>query len=128
MQIQWFFWILWHVPLDLAGMYDLSPHVLVGTFFARFVFTWLYIRSCGGLLTAILFHASANVAGQFIPVTNASLWVEGALALVMVIGARMWQRLPADSPAARGSHDLATDRIPVYSEARNLTQDRSIRF
>lgn len=109
MQIQWFFWIFWHVPLDLAGMYDLSPHVLVGTFFARFVFTWLYIRSCGGLLTAILFHASANVAGQFIPVTNASLWVEGVLALTVVIGARMWQRLPADSPAARA----ATTWLPI---------------
>jgi uncharacterized protein len=92
--IVWFFWMVWHVPLHLAGMYNLSPHVLVGTFFARFIFTWLYIRSSGGLLTAILFHTSANVASQFIPVTNASLVVEGALALAIVIGARMWQKLP----------------------------------
>jgi uncharacterized protein len=92
--IVWFFWMLWHVPLYLAGMYDLGPHVLVGTIFARFVFTWLYIRSSGGLLTAILFHASANVASQFIPVTNTSLVVEGVLALAIVIGARMWQKSP----------------------------------
>ena len=103
----WFFWILWHVPLHLAGMYELSPLVLFGTFFARFVFTWLYVRSSGGILTAILFHTSANVASQFIPLTNANLWVEGALALVLVIGARMWRRLPAGSPAALGSLDPA---------------------
>ena len=41
----------------------------------------------------------ANVASQFIPITNANLWVKGVLALVIVIGASMWQRLPADSPA-----------------------------
>jgi uncharacterized protein len=103
--VVWFLWILWHVPLHLAGMYDLSPHVLVGTFFARFIFTWLYLRSSGGILTAILFHASANVAGQFIPVTNAGLWVEGALALTIVIGARMWRRLPGEGPAVLGSLD-----------------------
>jgi membrane protease YdiL (CAAX protease family) len=104
--VVWFFWILWHVPLHLAGLYDLSFHVLVGTFFARFVFTWLYNRSYGGLLTAILFHTAANTASQFMPVTNASLWIEAAFALVVVLGTRMWQRLPAGSPAAQGGNAL----------------------
>ena len=92
--IVWFFWILWHVPVHLAGMYDLNLHVLVGTFFGRFIFTWLYNRSLGGLLTAILFHASVNVASQFIPLTNFQLLVEAVLAVALIAGERMWQRLP----------------------------------
>jgi hypothetical protein len=87
-------------------LYDLSFHVLVGTFFARFVFTWLYNRSYGDLLPAILFHTAANTASQFMPVTNASLWIEAAFALVVVLGTRMWQRLPAGSPAAQGGNAL----------------------
>jgi len=105
--VVWFFWILWHVPLHLAGLYDLNLNVLVGTFFARFIFTWLYIRSSGGILTAILLHASANVAAQFIPVTNAAHLLDGVVALVAIIGAKMWRRLPAESAANPGSHNLA---------------------
>jgi len=93
--VLWFFWIFWHVPLGLVGMQDLGPHVLIGTFFGRFIFTWLFLSSSGGMLTAILFHTSVNVSSQFIPITNASLWVEGALAVVIVIGSRMWKKLPA---------------------------------
>jgi membrane protease YdiL (CAAX protease family) len=92
--IVWFFWVLWHVPLHLAGLYDLSLHVVVGTFFGRFVFTWLYNRSLGGLLTAILFHTSFNVASQFIPLTNIQLLIEAVLALALIAGERMWRKLP----------------------------------
>jgi membrane protease YdiL (CAAX protease family) len=102
--VLWFFWILWHMPLQLGGLWNPEIegliYALVGTFFARFVFTWLYIRTGGGLLTAIFFHASANVASQFIPLTYASLILEAIVAVIVILSSRMWQKLPDDSPAA----------------------------
>ena len=98
--VLWFLWILWHVPLQLAGLWNPETrfliHALVGTFFARFVFTWLYNRSNGGILTAMLFHTSANVASQFIPITSASLIMEAVVAVILVVGGRMWRSGEAD--------------------------------
>jgi membrane protease YdiL (CAAX protease family) len=101
--ILWFFWILWHMPMHFAGVWN--PEVdslirsLIGTFFARFIFTWLYNRSQGNVWTAILFHASANVAFEFLPVTRFQFILEAALAIAVVLGDRMWRKLPASSRA-----------------------------
>jgi membrane protease YdiL (CAAX protease family) len=101
--ILWFFWILWHMPLQFAGLWnpdmDDLVRALVGTFFARFIFTWLYNRSKGNIWTAILFHASANVAFEFLPVTQVQFVLEAAIAIAVVVGDRMWRKLPADSHA-----------------------------
>jgi membrane protease YdiL (CAAX protease family) len=101
--ILWFFWLLWHMPLHFAGMWnpdaDALVRALIGTLFARFIFTWLYNRSEGNIWTAILFHASANVAFEFLPVTRVQFVLEAAIAIVVVVGARMWQKLPAGSRA-----------------------------
>jgi hypothetical protein len=101
--ILWSFWILWHMPLHFAGVWnpdvDSLVRSLIGTFFARFIFTWLYNRSQGNVWTAILFHASANVAFEFLPVTQLQFVLEAALAIAMVIGDRMWRKLPAGSRA-----------------------------
>ena len=101
--ILWFFWILWHMPLHFAGVWnpDIESLVraLVGTFFARFIFTWLYNRSKGGIWTAILFHATANVAFEFLPVTQVQFVLEAVIAIAVVLGDRMWKKLPAGSRA-----------------------------
>ena len=101
--ILWFFWILWHMPLQFAGLWnpdmDDLVRALVGTFFARFIFTWLYNRSKRGIWTAVLFHASANVAFEFLPVTQVQFVLEAATAIAVVVGDRMWRKLPADSHA-----------------------------
>jgi membrane protease YdiL (CAAX protease family) len=101
--ILWFFWILWHMPLHFAGVWnpdaDGLVRALIGTLFARFIFTWLYNRSEGNIWTAILFHASANVAFEFLPVTRVQFVLEAAIAIAVVVGARMWRKLPADSRA-----------------------------
>jgi membrane protease YdiL (CAAX protease family) len=97
--VVWALWMLWHLPLHLAGSFDLNAHVLIGSFFGRFLLTWLFIRSSGGVLTAILLHTSVNVTSQFVPLTYASLLVDAAVALVIVFGGRMWRRLPEESPA-----------------------------
>jgi membrane protease YdiL (CAAX protease family) len=111
--ILWFFWILWHMPLHFAGVWnpdtDSLVRALVGTFFARFIFTWLYNRSEGGIWTAILFHASANAAFEFLPVTRVQFVLEAVMAIAVVVGDRMWQKLPADHPAVSGGRGGATD-------------------
>jgi len=105
--ILWALWMLWHVPMHFAGLFNLSPHVLIGSFFGRFLLTWLFIRSSGGVLTAILLHASVNVTSQFVPLTNASLLVDAVVALLIVIGGKMWRRLPEESPAILPGEPLA---------------------
>jgi len=95
----WILWMLWHVPMHFAGYFDLSMHVLIGSFFGRFLITWLFIRSGGGLLTAILLHTSVNVISQFVTLTNASLLIDGLVAFIVVAEGKMWQRLPQSSPA-----------------------------
>jgi membrane protease YdiL (CAAX protease family) len=101
--ILWFFWILWHMPLHFAGVWnpdtDSLIRSLIGTFFARFIFTWLYNRSKGGIWTAILFHATANVAFEFLPVTQVQFVLEAVIAIAVVLGDRMWRKLPAGSRA-----------------------------
>ena len=97
----WALWITWHLPFHVSGHWNadiLSFQVaLVSTFLARFLFTWLYLRTEGGLWSALLFHTSANVAYAVIPATGAAILIYGLLALVAVITARMWTR-PQPAP------------------------------
>jgi membrane protease YdiL (CAAX protease family) len=106
--IPWFFWILWHMPLHFAGVWnpvaDALVRALIGTLFARYIFTWLYNRSEGNIWTAILFHSSANVAFEFLPVTWVQFVLEAAIAVAVVVGARMWRMLPA---GGRAVHEAA---------------------
>ena len=92
--ILWALWMLWHVPVHLAGYFNLNLHVLIGSFLGRFLLTWLFMKSKGGLLTAILLHTSVNVTSQFVPLTNASLLIDAIVALIVIIEGKMWKRLP----------------------------------
>lgn len=105
--ILWALWMLWHVPMHFAGLFNLSVHVLIGSFFGRFLLTWLFVRSSGGVLTAILLHTSVNVTSQFVPLTNASLLVDAVVALLVVVGGKMWRRLPEESTAVFAGEPLA---------------------
>jgi membrane protease YdiL (CAAX protease family) len=97
--ILWALWMLWHVPMHYSGHFDLNLHVLAGSFFGRFLLTWLFIRTKGGILSAMLLHASVNVTSQFVPLTNASLLVGAVIAVLLIVAAKMWRKLPQDSPA-----------------------------
>jgi len=105
--VLWALWMLWHVPMYLSGYFDLSAHVLIGSFFGRFLMTWLFIRSSGGVLTGILLHTSVNVTSQFVPLTNASMLVDAVVALLVIVGGRMWRRLPEENSAVLAEERLA---------------------
>ncbi|MHA2379936.1 MAG: CPBP family glutamic-type intramembrane protease [Candidatus Thorarchaeota archaeon] len=96
----WGLWMLWHMPFHFAGLWspglDALLHTLAGTFFVRFIFTWLYNRTNGGILSGVLLHTSMNVATDFIPVTNTQVVVVALIAAIVIVGDRMWKRLPFD--------------------------------
>jgi membrane protease YdiL (CAAX protease family) len=94
--IVWALWMLWHVPMHMVGFFNLSAHVLVGSFLGRFLLTWLFMRSSGGVLTAILLHTSVNVTSQFVPLTYASLIVDAAVAILVIVAGKMWRRQEQD--------------------------------
>jgi len=101
--VLWFFWIGWHMPMQIAGLWnsdvDSFVRALFGTFFARFVFTFLYNRTKGDILPAILLHASANTCFAFLPSTHVHMALEAVLAIAIIIFTKMWIILPVESPA-----------------------------
>jgi membrane protease YdiL (CAAX protease family) len=105
--IVWGLWMLWHVPMHFSGHFDLSLHVLVGSFFGRFLMTWLFIRTSGGILSGMFLHVSVNVTSQFVPLTYASLPVGAIVAVIAIVGGRMWQKLPQCSPATFTTESMA---------------------
>jgi uncharacterized protein len=90
-------WGLWHFPLFINGQYDQEP-VLVfakagACAFLAILFTWLYNRSGGSLLLAVVLHTALNNTPRLIPATDAM--AIGMLAAVVgaVILDRMWRRI-----------------------------------
>ena len=101
--ILWFFWILWHIPMQIGGFWnpelEFFIRALIGTFFARFILTWLFNRTKGGILPAMILHVSANVSFAVLPNSDVAMILEAILAVVIIIKSRMWEKLPDDSPA-----------------------------
>jgi membrane protease YdiL (CAAX protease family) len=108
--ILWFLWILWHMPMQIAGFWNSDPasfiRALIGTFFARFIFTWLYNKTKGGILAPMLFHVSANVSFSFLPVTHAHMVLEACLAIFIIFMAGMWKKLPDSHSGVFGATEV----------------------
>lgn len=101
--ILWFFWILWHIPFQMAGVWNAEMtdfiRALVGSFFARFILTWLFIKTRGGFLAAMTLHVSANVSFIVLPATYLAMFLEAIIAIYLVVKGKMWIKLPSDCPA-----------------------------
>jgi len=65
-------WAGWHLPLwFLPGLPHRYWHFLFFIFLLAplsFLFTWLYLKSGGSVLSAILFHSSINTGIHFLPI------------------------------------------------------------
>jgi membrane protease YdiL (CAAX protease family) len=98
----WALWITWHLPFHYSGHWNADPTsfqvALVGTFLSRFLFTWLFLRTGGGLWSAILFHTSANVAFALLPATWTAIALFGLLAVTAIISGRMWKQVGRTAP------------------------------
>jgi membrane protease YdiL (CAAX protease family) len=95
-----FLWQLWHIPLYFTGFYPFDA-MAIGSRFVWFlpgviIFTWLYNRSGGNLLIAVLFHASIDAFPQILPAqsSQASLYFDLLLlvwAVIVIVTDRMWK-------------------------------------
>lgn len=77
-------WLVWHLPLfwlPQSGQADIPIPVFALTLLAySFLLTWIYVRSRGSVLLAILFHTSANTAFWLLQVFFAYALVAPGLA------------------------------------------------
>ena len=96
-------WGLWHLPLFVNGLYPGGPRGIVTYLILcptlAVIFTWLYNRSGGVLLLALVLHMAVNNTGRFLPSAPSVAWLGVALAAVLVIAERMWKPLPKPSEA-----------------------------
>lgn len=88
-------WALWHLPNFLLPAF---PHY--GLPFAAFVvmtlafsvlFTWLYMRTAGSLLVAVIFHAALNLFSLENVVPSRQYWLKAVVYTVaaLVVGSLM---------------------------------------
>lgn len=101
--ILWFFWILWHIPFQFGGFWNAESddfiRALIGSFFARFILTWLFIKTRGGLLPVMILHVSANVSFMVLPATYPSMILEAVIAIFLIAKFNMFRKLPERDPA-----------------------------
>ncbi len=101
--ILWFFWILWHIPFQIGGFWNAESadliRALIGSFFARFILTWLFIKTKGGILAVMILHVSANVSFAVLPTTYPSMILEAVIAIFLIAKFDMFRKLPENDPA-----------------------------
>lgn len=107
----WLPWALWHAPLDISGGLAHSPmaYLQIRVIFLipiAIIFTWLFNRSGGNLLSVALFHAGMNTFPFVLPYAPKMLGLIFVWASYVIFADRMWRRskeavAPADAlPAA----------------------------
>jgi uncharacterized protein len=111
-------WGLWHFPLFLNGQYTQDPILVFAKAgacaFLAILFTWLYNRSGGSLLLAVVLHTALNNTPRLIPATEAM----GIGMFAAVIGAiildRMWRRIrkPLVGTTEPGNAQIAGPLLP----------------
>ena len=111
--------MIWHLPLVIGG--DLHPLSLLDPLCGAFLFTWIFNKTNGSVLIAMLIHAAADTsAGLFDSLfsgTNAlqyHIWqavafVTMAVLIVVFTGREMGRKLEAGSEQAVATQPAATD-------------------
>jgi membrane protease YdiL (CAAX protease family) len=117
--VLWVLIVIWHIPNDML-QYQHGGYLLVriGLYpFITILFGWTYNRTKGSILAPAIFHASMNSMNPLfaaLPITTAGSILLVGLAVVVVIGDRMWRRLPEDHPAV--FHGTVTAAAAVWSD------------
>ena len=78
---------------------DFWIEMWIGHILASFLIVWMYNRSKGSILVAGIAHAALNTYQAFAPFSNSLYLVLSAAVLVVILGDRMWKRLPTNHPA-----------------------------
>jgi membrane protease YdiL (CAAX protease family) len=123
-------WVLWHVPLFIAGHVPWADGVFL--FALTFVFTFIYLHTAGSVPVAFLFHATVNSAAGFFVVLFEGedrvrmYWIAAVLCAViaivtMVVSPNKWRRAaairgsgaaPVEASYENDSQTPSDDRIP----------------
>jgi len=104
--VVWFFWALWHLPLDVTGYVGNTFGAYLDNRFLRLlpltvIMTWLYNRSGGSVLTTAVFHTSMNTFPSFLPSAAGVVWVLWLWAAAVSVYDRMWRPRTNQSPLIR---------------------------
>lgn len=89
-------WGFWHLPLFVNGAYPGSPvdiieYLFTGPMFALLL-TWLYNRTAGNLLLALVLHTAANNTGRLLPSTGTYSALFLLFIAIVLFVDRMWRR------------------------------------
>jgi len=89
-------WGLWHVPLHFLDAYGggaIGAVLRIQEIPLAIIFTWLYNRSKGSLLAAIILHTSINTVGFIYPRSYVITFVLCMItASIMIFADRMWDK------------------------------------
>lgn len=89
-------WGLWHFPLFVVGLYDAPPDTIVQYLFVgpvmAVLFTWVYNRTGGNLLLALVLHTSINNTPRVVPDSDLFPVLLVGLTVALVATERMWRR------------------------------------
>lgn len=97
-------WGLWHFPLYVIGAYPGDPsnvleYLVIGPLLA-ILFTWLWCRSGGNLLLAIVLHMAINNSPRVLPATGPFTILLIAVIAVVVFTDKMWRFEGTSEPKA----------------------------
>src|SRR5579871_2953808 len=95
----WLPWSLWHAPLDFGGWVASSwiLYVQIRVIFQvplTILCTWIYNRSGGSILAAVLFHAGFNTFPFILPYAPAMYALIFVWAGYVIVKDRMWRPIP----------------------------------
>jgi membrane protease YdiL (CAAX protease family) len=109
--ILWLLMVIWHIPNDLTqyahGNYLQVRFLLYP--FITILFSWVYNRTKGSILAAVIFHASMNSMNPLmgiLPFTTIGNGLLICFAIYAVIHDKMWLKLSPDHPAVRQNDNL----------------------
>ncbi len=89
-------WGLWHFPLYLKGQYSEDPFMVLAQtgvcVILASLFTWLYNRTGGSLLLAVILHTTLNNTARIIPATEGMGLSFIILFIAIMIINRIWRR------------------------------------
>jgi membrane protease YdiL (CAAX protease family) len=87
-----FGWGFWHLPVYIPQFSTTSIWMILYTCFQLgIVFTWIYNRTKGSLLSVIILHAAWNTFTQFIPKTVVFDILVSVFLLFVILWDKMWK-------------------------------------
>lgn len=98
-------WTVWHIPMFLGSDVPLTLLPLMAVYFVAgsFAFTWMYFRTRGSLLIAVLLHLGAHLNNSHLAlpetmplVLHTSAWLVLATILLM-LDRKMWWKVAPQS-------------------------------